>query len=843
MRAIAARTAGIAGAAATVVTAAALLLTRQPSAPAGTVSSLAATPVATAANLRTEVARLQEHDATQDARIAALQTLVAPTPSRTPSAIWTLTPSATATRMSTPTASRTATRAPSPTPTVRPTATPTGQVVPQAFLPMLSLRVLPETSLSVGGQAQLVATLRDASGAPMPGQRIQLGYNADWRFSHYTLTDARGVATYTLSLANNPDSTGFCGSGGFRNNSTLYQANAVYQGPPHVRADAWFLVGSNGAQTRMQISVSPSIPRGQSLMVTGRLLDATGHPLPAGRNVQVRGFYDTEDVQADANGAWSATLATAQADDGTVSALYVGDSVNTAGAVYQGSSANATVQVIGARAARPTPAPALYWMYNWENSDPAQFPQYGPFGSYHFIPWNQLGEDNGFPALRAYLDTASKQRITLNGVPMPKPVLIVIYFYASGTTYADYTPASIQARIGGSYILAPPGLPPQVAPRYNNPIWQAAFRHMVEQLGTAFDNDPRVSGIIIATGLDAETNYTKGDAYAAELQKVAPMNQFQAFIRSASEWYAAAFPHKPLWLQGFPQGGVDYALSLGIGIKHEGFGTDTGGWAYKSNAEWTGNAQVFAQRPNASRAYESGWNRFFLGGAAGTYWMFLSMLGAGSPGFIDVHSDHFLSIAENPWLGPWVTEHIGVTLDTTPSVFVALRGVQAGMAKEANSCQVSGEYRNYSLGLYQVETVGARTVPVYAADLPLAARGMIYTNPNVQPSPAVTARRTDRASGNTAMVFDVDGAFAAGLTSVTLRLVYLDAGTDPFTVQYQDSSGGIQSLTVPRAGTGRWVDASWQIGGIRLRDGVQGWDLRVVAGVTDVTVHLVEVRR
>lgn len=714
------------------------------------------------------------------------------------------------------------------------------------LLPVLTLRALPEASVPVGGQVQLVARLTDVDGLPMPGERIQFTYDSMWNLSHYVSTDAQGVATYTLSLANNLNAPGFVGSGGSRNNATMYTAHAMYQGE---RTDAVFMVSSGTAiQTKAVVESAPgTIVRGQVASITGRLTDSTGKPLANGRNVTVRGFYDSKNGQTDGTGRFTVQLVTTGAALGaqTVSLIYSGDSAATGG-LANGCAANVQVVVTGAEVVRAKPAPLPYIMYDWANTDPAEHPKYGAFGSFHIVAWNLAGEDQDFAPLRSYLDVADAQN--------HKPVILCIYFYGSGTTFVDYTPNDVKARTGGSYVLAPTGCTSQVAPRYNNSTWQAAFKGMIDKLAVAFDNDPRVSGIVIATGLDGETVATKNQGscdYQTELRKVCSDNQYQVFVKVAMGWYADAFKHQPLYIQGFPKfdGGLDFGMTLAnpIGLKDQNWWQDTGGFAYKSNGEWTGSAEVYLNRPDMPRAYESAWGRFFMGGAQGTFAMLTSMLSHGSPDFVDLHSDHFDTFAEYPWLSPWFIQYLGVDVKSSPGAWVLMRDIQASATKELGG-NLSEQYGDYSLFMYRLEDEpGAHTVPVPYTTLPTQAQAQIWTNTNQRdrlgnPSPAMTARRTDQANGNTLMLMDCEDGWGFGSGLWTVKLLYLDVGTGAFSMQWCDTAGNIINHWITRTNTGLWQEETFTV--TNLANGFGNADLRLwTGGNGDVTIRMVEVLR
>jgi hypothetical protein len=750
-----------------------------------------------------------------------------------------------------PTATNTATNTPTHTPTRVPTATntptPTVTQIPTTNT-LLSLRVLPEHSLIAGtGSITLTARLTDGD-KPLPGRKIQFAYNEEWQLGMYAFTDSNGVASYVVSLANNPDSTGFCGKGGSRNTASSYLANARFQGDGQhedAQTDTTFVV-SSGQGTQTTISVSAS-----GTSVTGKLQTVDGKAL-SGRSVRIRVASDVVNVQTASNGTFQATvdLTGAKLGVNTVEAIYQGDSIASAGADYHGCAASTFLVSLQARA-RPTPVPWLYWMYDWQNHDPNTTPGYGAYGTFAIIPWDKIGYDSNFEPLRDVLDIASKQIVTLpDGSKVPKPVIISVYFYGmgSGGQFMDYTPLSVKNQIGGSYGLAPAGCPPQVAPKYNNSIWQAAYKNLIVRLGQEFGNDPRLSAICVGIGFDGEAVFTKdvnGCPYTAELHKVCSDGEWQKLLSNAVIWHSEAFPNKPVYFQHFPQD-VDagYTLANPVNLKYQNWWPNSGGFAFKSNTESSGGNSVFLNRLGLGRAYESATGRWAMGGAPGTYWMFLSMLAHGSPDWVDIHSDHFDTFVENPGLSEWTRLHLGVNVHTTPSVWVAMRELQDVSRKEVSDCWLSGKYGDYTFYLYRLEVPGSKTVPVTKAQLPLLAQSQLYTNQLVTDksgvsSPSYTARRTDKANGNEYMTFDIDNAWQYGPGALTLRLVYLDVGVDMFAIEYYTCDGVLSQDWVTRTGTGGWKETTMLLVGC-WQDGFGVADLRIHG---DVTIHMVELSR
>ncbi|MGB9593687.1 MAG: hypothetical protein ACPL7R_06090, partial [Anaerolineae bacterium] len=554
----------------------------------------------------------------------------------------------------------------------------------------LTLNLSPNESMRIGvSTLRMEAVLTDLNGNPLGGRKIAFTYNDEWNYAYYARTDAQGRATYDMPIVNDLLRSGFCGAGGFRNTASGYQAVAYFQGDAQYtgsRATGMFMVGSGGdaIPTRMEIvSVPSQVSRGDSVTVRVRLLDTQGKPLPAGRTIYFSGFYDQQSASTDADGYAQATLKASGAEHGnnTITAVFTGDIAQFAGAKYDGSAANRVVWVASPPRNVPKPPPIVYWMYDWRNVNPNDMPEYGPFGSMHFVTWDSI--DGDFSSLRAYLDKASQMKITLpDGQQISKPVILHVYFYGAQLdgTVIDFTPERVKKLIGGSYILQAPGCEkPQVAPKYDDPKWQEEYRKLIYDLGREFGNDPRLAGVVIGIGFDGEAVATKnmwGCNFEGELQKYVTQAEFEQLLLDAEKWHREAFPNKPIYLAGLPYN-VDFGATLNppVGLKTNIWHPNSGALTYKSNAERTGESVIWLRRPLLPRAGETAGGMHIMPGPAGAYWMFLAAM-SHKMDFMDIHSDVLGVFAAIPGFSNFVNTHLGKNVETTPSVWIALREAQ-----------------------------------------------------------------------------------------------------------------------------------------------------------------------
>ncbi|MCX7015061.1 MAG: beta-galactosidase [Candidatus Sumerlaeota bacterium] len=97
--------------------------------------------------------------------------------------------------------------------------------------------------------------------------------------------------------------------------------------------------------------------------------------------------------------------------------------------------------------------------------------------------------------------------------------------------------------------------------------------------------------------------------------------------------------------------------------------------------------------------------------------------------------------------------------------------------------------------------------------------------------------------GDGRMVFRLDPAFAASLDGKPskIRVVYLDEGTNPFTVAW-DENGAPQTREVKKTGSGRWKDELIAIAASGLGGKLDGGDVRLTGQGRNV-FHMVEVER
>ncbi len=161
----------------------------------------------------------------------------------------------------------------------------------------------------------------------------------------------------------------------------------------------------------------------------------------------------------------------------------------------------------------------------------------------------------------------------------------------------------------------------------------------------------------------------------------------------------------------------------------------------------------------------------------------------------------------------FLKEHLGVTLDRTLDVWIALKPKRL--------------HGNYEFWLYQAERPG-KTLSGRGGD---PVRDFIGTN---------------QAKGQNVIALGVDPAFVTDQTGrFNIEVTYLDEGRDAWSLEYQARSGGWHRAgEVRKTGTGAWSKHRFQVQDASFGRGRRGEDLRLdCMGDGDDAFHFVRVFR
>ena len=494
-----------------------------------------------------------------------------------------------------------------------------------------------------------------------------------------------------------------------------------------------------------------------------------------------------------------------------------------------------TVIALLASTAQPVPAAGaglpvkptgIYVFYDWSNLNPAQYPIVG--GHMPFL-WDRIETKPGvytWTAIDNWLGSMAN---------LGKHAGLKIDTYVGQARGGTYIPARYITSTPQIIVSCPDG---SVLPRYWDASYQEAFGRLVRAFGARFGNDPRIAWVEISAGIFGETAPAE-DRFDACLQAAGLTSRaWIDYVNWATDTYRAAFPAKQLFLQYAPRylsrserrEFTDYAAGLGIGLKHNGVSADPGADAFITdpmlNIYRSGQYDPLYRWGNqVATGFEGSNIPTSMGGRTNTLWSLYNAL--------DKHVDLLsldTAVASSPDrqdLLQFASRYLGRTLADAPSVWVALRETEYDWFPD---------YGNYEYWLYQNDAVpGGQTVPLW--NITSAPEGR-YT------------RRTDQASGNPAMYFDVDDGFLfGGSQEATIRVTYLDRGFDTWELQYASGHDIYQSAgIVTKGATGQWVTATFPLVDIQFANRQPGGgrfpgsDFRIISRDDgDETIHFVEV--
>jgi len=346
-----------------------------------------------------------------------------------------------------------------------------------------------------------------------------------------------------------------------------------------------------------------------------------------------------------------------------------------------------------------------------------------------------------------------------------------------------------------------------LVPPYDNSTWRNAYL----QAGAAFakhcDAIPEIVSVIVCTGMDGETQYTKN--FGADWQAIARQEhsrielEFGKFVYTAMDVYAGAVSRVQLHLNCAPGAGdrmqrAEYADALGIALKHSGmlpdmdsdtgYGNYTGSWdhirAYPANC--------WVESPTGN------------GNAEWMYWAMLRGLTVHPLG-MDVHKEFFNRV--DPWILNWVGSYVNRTVADTPGAWVVFRDMEY-LLVSWGSGGVSGKPGPHLFYM----TVAGDWEAVDKVDLPAGRDHPYYA----------------RQAG---LVTRVELNVNDGIVGGRLRLIYLDHGTSLFTV-----NAGSGVWTLQRHNTGDWVVVSMPLDGWMPAQSI------IIQAGDGLYVHLAEVK-
>jgi hypothetical protein len=272
----------------------------------------------------------------------------------------------------------------------------------------------------------------------------------------------------------------------------------------------------------------------------------------------------------------------------------------------------------------------------------------------------------------------------------------------------------------------------------------------------------------------------------------------------------------------------DYAAAKGIGLKNNGLQVDRHPYYLYGPLEKWGSVVAPGIAPIAWETYVQ-----WLTNETELYWGLLCALDK-LPDVLE--PDRWLMVDDNYNPRPnyvaiwnWVEPYLGVTPDTTPGIWCALRETEF---------PANGEPGNFDFWLFQRD------------DLP---GGVTVAEWNVTPyKEGRYARRTDQATGNRYMHFQVlnPSAFYGNPGQVTVYVTYRDIGTDSWKLTYDSFTGEKDAGLVQKTNTNTWKKAAFVLPDARFGNGFgpggtgSAPDLKIdCMNDGNEYMHLVEVRK
>ena len=535
--------------------------------------------------------------------------------------------------------------------------------------------------------------------------------------------------------------------------------------------------------------------------------------------------------------------------------------------------------------ARPAGKPALPpgILYNQSDFLPSdtqtEYPTLGPLGAENKdVEWSHWRSE-----MSSFLRNASQLAVTLlDGQQIQKPTIAGLMLTGGapanwsptygngGVTWdlgTDFTPQTVYDQMGVStgYILDPGCGKTAVMPRYDDPRWQQALFDAILDMGQQYNNDSRLSAVEVNSGFDGEPQPTKdmeGCNFSQAAAQIISPTEWRLFMYGLIDAHAAAFPGKPVYVQLFwlDRDAAEYAISRGVGIKFNSL-TDDANYFYNydssGNPEGSGFGMIRIAQDIGARTYlafESGapWKPF---PDSHVYFAYLAALST-HPDFIDSFRswNEGLAAAGGSAYSPgtplnFIQSHLGVTLETTPDVWVALRDTDYD---ECDGVRCYTGYRgDWSFWLHRRNDLPENDTVVVGltgtdtwTGIPGEARNQVY---------ARRARRTDEANGQHYMSFAVDDGYPfagqkprsvpGGRAGYRLTLIYLDKGTDTLSVEYKDFSGHTQAVGLTKTNTNMFTSHTWTLNDAYFSNNMPGGtDFRLNAnGDGDETIHMVQV--
>ncbi len=420
--------------------------------------------------------------------------------------------------------------------------------------------------------------------------------------------------------------------------------------------------------------------------------------------------------------------------------------------------------------ARYGPHPGVYAFEDFSDLDPRVVPI---VGSNIIFEWHSLNPAPGvydWSLVDEWLQSTTQRSL---------PAGLGITTYSGICCGGNMVPHWVYVQYPSARLTCDAGW---VIPKTWDAGYQAAYRTFIQALADRYDGDPRLAWVEMGVGTFGETHPTDPEYVACARAGGLTSARWVQTVQAITTLYDDAFSQTPLLLQMASifehqterREFVDFAAARGIGLKHNGLTPDNDGVVYDNPAYSFYQSGAFDLMRKWGNRVPIGWESYdyLLTGVTGTTW--------GIYNGLDKHADYMVladDITTDPARRPlleFANAHLGRTLDTTPSVWVALRETQKTWYPDRG---------NYEFWLWQNDDVpGGRTVALW--------------NTGPEPQGRFT-RRTD-APNNPYMYFDIADGYVAlhGDTPLDITVIYLDQGNDRWELSYPTASNLYQSAGV-----------------------------------------------
>lgn len=488
-------------------------------------------------------------------------------------------------------------------------------------------------------------------------------------------------------------------------------------------------------------------------------------------------------------------------------------------------------------------------------------PEWGPVGG-----WCDFGKDlcsGGDPI--EYIKRAKNLTIELNGKEIPKPVGVGIKF----------TLENIQD--------------------WANKILNEKLEPKKELDNLAF---------LVAVSGSKYGEVTSGD---------------RLWAREVMDSLSSAFPNIPIFFQGDVHT-LGELGGQAIAMPNKNIGIKTNSWAYDSKDAICTTQKIRVGGELIESACEMSFADLYgdqimigfepkHGSLEDEYWYWATMQALSHhPDFFDIQGPHgqilsSMTRIETNWKFPllkFLRDHTAKTIENAPDVWVVLRATDKsklcdekgedcqqprcvpcsyGEAPDPNCTEPGLECRaprfcyrqgcnhpdpanceevcfgpekgNFSYWLYQMDNFPkGKTVvlPNQSELLPPTARKHLYGQYRV--------RRTDQASGNPYMYFDIDDGYppaggiplsSGGQTTWEVTVTFINQGNDELSLEYRDYTGNLVRRTIKKGShlgeVNQWVDYTFSLKDAYFNNNLEGVDFRINSqNDGDEIVHRVMVK-